>query len=193
MDEVTPQELRGSQVREAFRGYHRDEVDALLERAAATIEDLTERVQNGNTRPRALPASLVNRNDADTIQRTLLLAQRAADNAMAEAEENARVLVEESESKAQTLVSDAEANARRIHDEEMRLHEAEITALLARRDRLQADADALESYASDYRVRVRAAVESDLAKLGVMIEAPSPRPELHDVSPGAPDYSTTSR
>lgn len=187
--EVTPQELRGAEVKEAFRGYHREEVDALLERAAETIENLTDQLQ----RPRALSPSLVNRNDADTIQRTLLLAQRAADNAMAEAEENARVLVEESESKAQTLVSDAAANARRIHDEEMRRHEAEITALLARRDRLQADADALETYASDYRVHVWAAVESDLAKLGVMIEAPSPRPELHDVSPGAPDYSTTSR
>ena len=99
--------------------------------------------------------SPVSRNDAETIQRTLILAQRAADNAMAEAEAKARELVEESEAKAQTLVSDAEANARRIHDEEMRQHEAEIAALLARRDRLQADADALETYANDYRDRVR--------------------------------------
>jgi cell division initiation protein len=190
--EVTPQELRGSEVKEAFRGYHRDEVDMLLERAAATIEDLTDQLQNG-PRPRALPASLVNRNDAETIQRTLILAQRAADNAMAEAEETARVLVEESESKAKTLVSDAEASARRIHDEETRQHEAEIAALLARRDRLQADADALETYANEYRDRVWAAIESDLAKLGVMIDAPSPRPELHDVDSGTPGYSTTSR
>ena len=70
--------------------------------------------------PAALSASLVNRNDAGHIQRTLLLAQRAADNAMAEAEEQARVMVEESEAKAHTLVSDAEANARRIHDDETR-------------------------------------------------------------------------
>ena len=126
--DVTPQELRGGQVKEAFHGYHREEVDALLERAAATIENLTDQLQ----RPHALSPSLVNQNDADTIQRTLLLAQRATDNTMAEAEENTHVLVEESESKAQALVSDAETNARRIHDEEMRRHEAEITALLAR-------------------------------------------------------------
>ncbi len=112
---------------------------------------------------------------------------------MAEAEAKARELVEASESKAQTLVSDAEANARRIHDEETRQHEAEIAALLARRDRLQADANALETYANDYRDRVRAAIESDLAKLGVMIEPPSPRPEIHDVNGTSPDYSTTSR
>lgn len=187
--DITPQELRGSEVKEAFRGYHRDEVDMLLERAAATIEHLTDQLQ----RPRAVSVSPANRNDADTIQRTLILAQRAADNAMAEAEEKARVLVEESEAKAHTLVSDAEANARRIHDDEMRQHEAELAALLARRDRLQADADALESYASKYRERVRAAIESDIAKLGVIIEAPSPRPEIHDVNGATADYSTTSR
>ena len=187
--EITAQELRGSEVKEAFRGYHREEVDVLLERAAATIEELTEQLQ----RPRAVAVSPVSRNDAETIQRTLILAQRAADNAMAEAEEKARVLVEESESKAHALVSDAEANARRIHDEETRQHEAELAALLARRDRLQADAHALEVYANDYRDRVRAAIEADLAKLGVTIEPPSPRPEIHDLYGTAPDYSTTSR
>jgi len=187
--DVTPQQLRGNEVKEAFRGYHRAEVDMLLERAAATIEDLTDQLQ----RPRALPASLVNRNDAETIQRTLILAQRAADNAMAEAQEQARQLLDESESKAHALVSDAEATAQRIHDDERRAHEAEVAALVARRDRLRGDADALETYASDYRVRVWAAIESDLAKLGVMIEAPSTRPELHDVSSAVPDYSTTSR
>ena len=161
----------------------------LLERAAATIERLTEQLQ----RPRAVAVSSVSRNDAETIQRTLILAQRAADNAMAEAEEQPRVLVEESESKAQALVSDAEANARRIHDEEMRQHEAETSAFLARRDRLEADADALEIYANDYRDRVRAAIESDLAKLGVIIEPPSPRPEIHEVNGATPSYSTTSR
>ena len=38
--DVTPQELRDIEIREAWRGYHRDDVDELLERAAATIEDL---------------------------------------------------------------------------------------------------------------------------------------------------------
>jgi len=190
--DITPQELRASDMKEAFRGYHREEVDMLLERAAATIEHLSEQLQ----RPRAVAVSPVARDDAETIQRTLILAQRAADSAMAEAEAKARDLLDESEAKAQTLVSDAEANARRIHDEETRQHEAEIAALLARRDRLQADADALERYATDYRSRVVAAVESDLAKLGVTIDPPSRRPELQDldvITDTPSDYVATSR
>src|SRR3954452_8508886 len=174
--DIRPQALRRSDLKEAFRGYQREEVDMLLERAAATIEGLTDQLQ----RPRPVAMSAVDRNDGDTIQRTLILAQRAADQAMADAEEKARALVEESEVTAYALVSEAEAKARRIHDEETRQHEAQIAALLARRDRLQADTDALETYASRYRDRVWAAIESDVAKLGVRIEAPSPRPEIHD-------------
>jgi DivIVA domain-containing protein len=33
--DVTPRELRDVEIREAFRGYNRDEVNDLLERAAA--------------------------------------------------------------------------------------------------------------------------------------------------------------
>src|SRR5262249_55927213 len=142
-------------------------------------------------RPRSVTVSAAERTDADTIQRTLLLAQRAADSALSEAQERARVLVEESEERAQVLVSDAEARARRIHDEIAREHAGEITALLARRDRLQADADALEGYTDEYRDRVRAAVETDLTKLGITIEAPAPRPELHDVDTEVPGFAAS--
>ena len=43
--DVTPRELRDTDIREGFRGYHRDDVDELLERAASTVEGLTERVR----------------------------------------------------------------------------------------------------------------------------------------------------
>ncbi len=100
------------------------------------------------------------------LQRTLLLAQRAADDAVNEAQARARQLLEESEAKAQSLVSDAEATARRIAEGERRRLEAEIRELSARREQLRADADALDAYASSYRDRVRAAIEADLANLG---------------------------
>ena len=96
--DVTPQELRGSEIKEAFRGFNRDEVDDLLERAAATIENLTRQVQELESRasnePPPLPSS---RDDAEMLQRTLLLAQRAADDAVNEAQAQARQLIEESE------------------------------------------------------------------------------------------------
>jgi DivIVA domain-containing protein len=187
--DVTPQELRSSEIKDSWRGYDRDEVDDLLERAAVTIEGLTQQLQESQSRPPAaaapapaaeapLPSS---RDDADMLQRTLLLAQRAADDAVNEAQARAKQMLDESEAKAQALVSDAEATARRIAEGERRRLEAEILELSARRDQLRVDADALESYASGYRDRIRAAIENDLANLGEHIEPPSERPELHEV------------
>jgi DivIVA domain-containing protein len=129
--DVTPQELRDIEIRDSFRGYHRDDVDELLERAAATIERLEQQLRATQERlaaaavaPRPLdpppaaaapervrepvPASAP---EADIIQRTLLLAQRAADDAVNEAQARARQLMSESEAKAQALVGEAESTA----------------------------------------------------------------------------------
>jgi cell division initiation protein len=181
--DVTPQELRGSEIKEAWRGFNRDEVDDLLERAAATIEALSRRVHELETRAPADPAAITaNRDDAEMLQRTLMLAQRAADDAVNEAQAHARQVVEESEARAQALVSEAESTARRIAENERRRLEEEIGDLAARRAQLSADADALEQYVAGYRDRVRGAIESDLERLGSsIIEPPSPRPSLREV------------
>jgi DivIVA domain-containing protein len=186
--DVTPQELRSSEIKDSWRGYDRDEVDDLLERAAVTIESLTQELADAKSRPApaaaAAPAEVPlpsSREDAEMLQRTLLLAQRAADDAVAEAQARAKQMLEESEAKAQALVSDAEATARRIAEGERRRLESELLDLSARRDKLRADADALEAYAAGYRERIRAAIEGDLAKLEGEIEPPADRPELHEV------------
>jgi len=192
--DVTPQELRGSEIKEAWRGYHRDEVDELLERAAVTIENLTQQLTTAGSRPApAESAPQVSRDDAEMLQRTLLLAQRAADDAVNEAQAQAKQLIEESEARAQTLVGEAEATARRIAESERRRLEAEIQDLAGRREQLQSDADALEAYATAYRERVRAAIEADLDRLSNgNIEAPTPRPTLSAVEVPTPLSAFTS-
>jgi DivIVA domain-containing protein len=185
--DVTPQELRGSEIKEAWRGYHRDEVDELLERAAVTIEHLSQQLATASSRPvpeASVPAPVtVTRQDADVLQRTLMLAQRAADDAVNEAHAEARRLIEESEARAQALVGEAESSARRIAESERRRLESEVQELVARRDALSVEADAIEDYARAYRERVRAAIESDLHRLGNgTIAPPKPRPELSEVA-----------
>ena len=104
--DVTPQELRSSEIKDSWRGYDRDEVDDLLERAAVTIESLTQKLQEAASRPapaapQAAPAAAAvavasevplpsSRDDAEMLQRTLLLAQRAADDAVNEAQARAQ-------------------------------------------------------------------------------------------------------
>src|SRR5918996_2587213 len=148
--DVSPRELRDTDIREAFRGYHRDDVDELLERAAATIEGLSERVRQATERlSSAEGSSGRTRETEEMLQRTLILAQKTADEAIAEAQERSRTLLEESETKARSLVTDAEATARRITANERQRLEAEISELASRRDSLNTDVDALEKYESE--------------------------------------------
>jgi DivIVA domain-containing protein len=217
--DITPQELRDIEIQQEWRGYHRDDVDELLERAAATIEhleaenaQLRARLAQGApaaapqvaTRPAApqpaprpepapMPVAPIRSPDTDVIQRTLVLAQKAADEAVAEAKNKASQIVTESEERAQQLVADAEANARRIADAEKSRLEADILRLTEARETLTADVDALEQFERDYRERLRVAIHAELE----MLEAEAVgagRPPLHhvdvDVEP-APSWSAS--
>jgi DivIVA domain-containing protein len=202
--DVTPQELRDIEIRESFRGYHRDDVDELLERAAATIEHLEHQIRILQDRlaagpapapaprreperaPAPVPAPVaapapVPVPDNDVIQRTLILAQRAADEAVAEAQARAAQLTGEAEARAQAMVSEAESTARRIAETERRRIETEIAQLSATRDALDADVDALDTFASEYRDRIRRAIEAELLHLSAAsagTESFPPRPLL---------------
>lgn len=105
---------------------------------------------------------------ADTISRTLLLAQRTADTAIAEAEAEAARLRSEAEVEAtQTIDSAREITERlaieareeaRRHGEAARIQvESEVNALLARRDFLESDVDHLQTFLVDERSRLREA------------------------------------
>lgn len=185
--DVTPRELRDTEIKEAFRGYHRDEVDELLERAATTIERLSDRARQVGDRPAEADGGLPprNREAEETLQRTLILAQRTADEAINDANQRARKMLEDAEIRSRTLVAEAETSARQIADSERRRLEAEIHDLSGRRDKLLIDVDALERYEGDYRNRIRSTLENELEHLSSMVGQQvanmGPRPSVHDV------------
>lgn len=180
---VTPDELRNAELREAVRGYHRRAVDDLCERAAETIEilqrrhrELAERLARGGGERRA-PSDV----DPDVIQRTLVLAQRTADEVVAEATTRAEAMVGEAEARASSLVTDAEETARRVREAEHARLESEIGELCAVRDALTTDVDALEQFAASYRDRIRRLIEAELVRIGVSVgdlQPSVPRPQL---------------
>jgi DivIVA domain-containing protein len=181
--DVTPRELRDIEIREGFRGYNRDDVDELLERAAATIESLNERLRRMSEQvSTAEGAQGSTRETEDMLHRTLLLAQRAADEAVAEAQFKARQILDDAESKSRAQLAEAESTARRQVDTERRRLESEVLELASRREALVADVDELERFESEYRARLRRALETDLESLaGKAAVAPSARPPIHDV------------
>jgi DivIVA domain-containing protein len=177
--DISPRDLRDIEIRESLRGYNRDEVNDLLERAAATIESTNERVQQLTERLASAQSEAGRtRETEDVLHRTLLLAQRAADEAVAEANNRARQMLDDADIQSRRLVAEGEAEARRKGESERRRLEEEVLELAGRRDSLLADVEALTRFEAEYRERMVRALETDLFALKSRpTTAPGARPE----------------
>ena len=182
--DVTSQALRDIEIKEVRRGYDCDAVDDLLEQAAATIDALERRIAMAEQHARDSEAQGSNaRASEDMLQRTLLLAQRAAEDAVAEATATATAITSAADSQARATILEATSTAQREANAQRLALETEVRDLTSRRSALSSDVDALERFEADYRDRLRRTIAADLDSLAVSREpvAPSARPALHDV------------
>jgi hypothetical protein len=101
---------------------------------------------------------------------------------VAEAQFKARQILDDAENKSRAQIAEAETSARRQVETERRRLESEVLELASRREALLADVDGLETFESEYRARLRRALEADLETLASKSPvAPSARPAIHDV------------
>lgn len=103
--------------------------------------------------------------EAETISRALLLAQRTADTTVAEAEAEAEAAISSAQAEAARIASTArdeatgiieaaKAESRKAGEVERVRVEGEVQALLARRDFLESDVDQLEQHVGAQRERI---------------------------------------
>ncbi len=183
--EMSPQTVRSTGFKLVKQGYDPDEVDAFKEQVAGAVEFAQNQATAMEARARAAVAKLQevsqqvaagapaapapapsSSGDTEVISRTLLLAQRTADQTVAEArieadgvlakarDEAGRVL-DTARTMAAKTVDDARFESRRAAEDEKVKAENEVQSLLARRDFLLADVDHLEQYIQAQRERLR--------------------------------------
>jgi DivIVA domain-containing protein len=175
--DVSPQTIRQVEFREKLRGYHQDDVDEFLERVAAGLEIVQERLRQATERAvRAEQAVGERREDDDSLRRTLVLAQRTADLAMKEAKEQAARLLQEAESEAATITAEAEAEARRLTDEAQTQAREEVRQLTEARDQLREEVDRLVGYLDEQRSRAKAVLTEAARNLDEALATPAPPP-----------------
>lgn len=193
--DISPQRVRTAEFRTVKRGLDPDEVrefltevaaeleraqnqsTAMEARARAAVARLQEISESGAAAPvaatepaavavTATPAASVD--EAETISRTLLLAQRTADTAVAEAKAEAERIERDASSEAaktidstremsSRLLDEAREEARRAGETERLNVKTEVDSLRARRDFLESDVDHLERHLTDERSRLREA------------------------------------
>ena len=195
--DVSPKTLREVEFREKMRGYHPEDVDQFLERVAAGIEVLQDRLRQALERAqRAEQAASEAGNNDDALRRTLLLAQRTADLAVQEAREQAARIIAGAEQQTQSMIADAEQRARRGHEDTVIEVRTELAKLQAQRQDLELEVAGLASWIDEHRAQLRAALEGALARVEQIdlsqppVAAPTPpvaRPPVSDwSSPPAP-------
>lgn len=194
--DITPQLLKDIKLSDSFRGYNKDEVDELIERVGAAIVQLQTRLRDALERAeqaesRAATAGTRSESE-ETLRRTLVLAQRTADAAIAEANveaqrtladahDHAARTVAEANERASRLLTDAEAQAsmlraetdaevRRIAEESRAPLVDDIRELERVRGFLRDDIELLERHLGAQRTRLR----NQVAELSRFVEETAP-------------------
>ena len=135
-------ELKDVRFEMHLRGYDSDAVDAFLAKVRAEVAELQAQRESAQTRVSSLEEQLAGgESDTEgTLRRTLVLAQRLADETVADARASANELVETATSEAEQSRAQAQAEADRLlgtaNSEAARILEA------AEAERSQAGADA---------------------------------------------------
>jgi cell division initiation protein len=155
--EVTPQLLREVEFPEKLRGYHPDHVDEFLEQVAVGVEQLLERLREANERAEATMLQPVVRApdpvEDDLLRKTLVMAQRAADAAIADAKARSAAIVADAEERSRALLADAEERARAKVSEADKGLRDEVSRLSAMRTELAADLAMLRQEYESQRAR----------------------------------------
>lgn len=218
--------LRTVEFRLGLKGYNVDEVDEYLDKAAQEAEGLQEHVRQLNERlrqaseriaqlerdkraaPVAAEGAEVTAASAEaaalsdeTLQRTLLLAQKFVDQTKRESEAEAAAVVAQAEETARAAIAAAEATASQLQAETHQKLREEVTRLEATRTELATDVESMARHLESERNRLRGALSEILkwvdenvqpanSLMGVKPKAaPAPRSEgdsLPEADDGAP-------
>ena len=168
--DVTPQLIEQIDFAEKFRGYDPDQVDDFLERVGATLAELTKTSRDAIARaeraeaelrnapeasraPAPAAAAMSDEEEAMQSTRTLMMAKRTADAAIADARQEAQKLVADARTAADQQAREARTEADRIVGE-ARVNADQMTQKAtaeanreygARRDQILAEIGELEN------------------------------------------------
>jgi DivIVA domain-containing protein len=182
--------LRTVEFRLGLKGYNVDEVDEYLDKAAQEAEGLQDHVRQLNERLRqaseriaqlerdkrnapvaadgeegaavAAASSESAQLSDETLQRTLLLAQKFVDQTKRESEAEAATVVAQAEETARAAIAAAEATSAQLQAETHQKLREEVTRLEATRTELATDVESMARHLESERNRLRGALSEIL-------------------------------
>jgi len=161
---LTPAEILGKRFHDAFRGYNHEEVDVFLDEVAAAFEVAFKDLQAARGRAEELEGQVLELKGTEgMLKRTLLAAQRAADETMAEAQAEAARLISVAEEEAAAAVASAKRQADDI-----------IAGAMARQSEIEELGSRLHGLQAAHLATLRAHLEDQLRALDALPAPPDP-------------------
>lgn len=174
--DLTPREIQEKQFHDAFRGYSHEEVDMFLDEVALSFERTYRENQEFHHRFKELEEQLHQaRSTEDMLKKTLLTAQKTAEEAIEEAKQKAQGMVAGAERKALEIVANSERRAQEI-----------VEHAVARQREIEVGLEGMKKFESEYRARLQAFIESQLR---VLEEGPVAMSPQQETSPPEPQES----
>ncbi|MDP8929223.1 MAG: DivIVA domain-containing protein, partial [Actinomycetota bacterium] len=178
----TPDDIVNYPLKQAVRGYSVRQVDDLLDRVADEFERVHHELAETRQRLAQAEARAEALSEAEsTLKRTLVTAQRAAEQTVAEARERAATVVEQAQEEAERKHRAAVSSAREELDE-LRRSQRELAARI----------EALSAFDRDYRSTLREFVERHLRSLDELEQrVPAIPPEAEGGDAAEPESQHT--
>jgi cell division initiation protein len=146
---LSPIDIEQKTFRVALRGYAEEEVDQFLDEVVISIREYERQLRDANERVAVLEEQLeANRDSEDRIKKTLVIAQRTADQ-----------VVQEARAEAQQLLTEARERASDVEIERIR-----------ERENLVADLDQMRSSVAELKERIVGLADSTLGGLDAIEE-----------------------
>jgi DivIVA domain-containing protein len=181
--ELSPQKISEFEFDLVRRGYDPEQVRPFLQRLGGAVEEMQRHLIASDARARAAMArvhelSAVQQQtpvgpsvgDAEAITKTLMLAQRTADELTANADSYAAETVAAAEERARSLVEDAERRTtdyvQRTESDARTRIESELAGLTDRRAALQNEADILRGQIAEMRDQISSSIDELQRVLG---------------------------
>jgi cell division initiation protein len=141
---LTPLDIHNKEFSRVFRGYDEDQVNEFLDQIIKEFDILLKEKRQLEERVATLNERLSQfSNIEETLKKSLVMAQEAADELKANARKEAQLIIKEAEKNADRLINEALAKSRKLVSE----------------------IDELKRRASVYRMRFRSILEAQLEML----------------------------
>lgn len=171
--ELTAREIHEKQFHDAWRGYNQEEVDDFLDRIASTLDRLQRENRAYQQRISELDQAVAaSRDTEEMLKKTLVTAQRAAEEAIATAK-----------LKADNLIIEAEESTKRAHEEANRKQVELERQHQARKLQLDQEIGRLRSFEEELKNKLRTFLDQQQRTLEALS---TPEPPRLRATPGRP-------